>query len=244
MPVLDISYQGSRTLCGLSCLASSTSHHELRFIRVVACVTTSVLSVAECYSMVWVDPFVDPFIYQWTFESPLSFQLIGVLAFLWLVPELQGEGEVPSRLTWHHLSHLLPLSLAFSGQSSLKTMGGPALPLGLMHEDNSVNGLLGCPPGPGLSLTTFRDGRSSSPQQKRMFFFSPPLTRISQSHKPSVRKHLPWCTTPYLIPGGRGNFGEETASGSLSSIISGPQSRTQRRTVPHRSAPQRGTFPH
>lgn len=138
---------------------------------------------------------------------------------------------------------LLPLSLAFSGQSSLNTMDGPPLPLGLMHEDSSVNGLLGCPPGPGLSLTTFRDGRSSSPQQKRMFFLSPPLTRIFQSHKPSVRKHLPWCTA-YLVLGRRGNFGEETASGSLSSIISGPQSRTQSRTVPHRSAPQRGTFPH
>lgn len=60
----------------------------------------------------------------------------------------------------------LPLPLVFSGQSSFNTMDGPALPLGLVREDNSSSGLLEHPPGPGLSLTTSTHGQSGSPQQK------------------------------------------------------------------------------
>lgn len=54
----------------------------------------------------------------------------------------------------------------------------PSASLGLIHKDNSSNGLLGCPPGPGHSLTTFTHGHSSCPQQKRMFLASPLLTSL------------------------------------------------------------------
>lgn len=81
--------------------------------------------------------------------------------------------------------------------------GQPSAPLGFLHKDNSPNGLLGCPPGPGLSLTAFTHGQDSCPQQKRMFPVSPLHTSLSLrgaqfhtkhtsgSSRASGRPHLP-----------------------------------------------------
>ena len=91
----------------------------------------------------------------------------------------------PRAIAWRtgclqaHLASSLPTGSLFpwSSQDRARSIRWTdqlwALALGLVHEDSSSKGLLEHPPGPGLSLTTFTHGQSSSPQQKRRFQLSP-----------------------------------------------------------------------
>lgn len=126
-----------------------------------------------------------------------------------------------------HLAPSLPLApsslLVFSRVgSSFNTMDGPALPLGLVREDNSSSGLLEHPPGPGLSLTTSTHGQRAALPNRNV----PALARIVKSYTTTIRKQFP-SSVPCLFLGGRRNFGPHAywhVSGWLSPIISGPQS--------------------
>lgn len=51
LPVLDILYKRSDTICDLLHLSSLTWHKVSRFIHVEACVSTAFLFLAECYSI-------------------------------------------------------------------------------------------------------------------------------------------------------------------------------------------------